>query len=660
MSNFDIAVLLNEIGQSVIGARINNIYQIKEVFLLKLNTKSGDKTFLMEPGSRIHLTKYVRSIPKTPSNFCSALRKHVRNGQIESIMQYDLDRIVTLTINARSIRYKLVVELFGEGNLILCDPEDRIVLARHYKIMRDRSIKPKEKLAPPPPRGTELSSLSEDLVISILDSSSSRLVETLASRLNLDPLYAEEISSVSNIEKSRKAKDLDRDEKLRIAQAIRVMLNKIMNGPYEPRLVTNAAGEPVSTAPFQLAVYESLSARKVESYNDALDEFFGIAEVGMARGLELKEHVRGIEEIEATIKEQQKKIDETEKLQAVYRQFGDLIYSNLPLVDEVLSVIRSARKRGVTWQEIQDKIKGARKAGIALTDKISSLDAKKGTITLELGGKDIEMDLRLSAGENASRFYEAAKKAESKRKGAQSALQNELEKLKGLKGEKALGKEVTLREKRQKKWYERYRWFISSDDFLVIGGRDVRTNEMLVKKKMEPSDIFVHADVHGAPVVIVKSEGREVPESTIREACLFSVSYSRLWKAGVGAGDAYWTKGEQVSLTPPSGEYLQKGSFMVRGQRNYVKGMALRISVGILIDSDGYVIPVAGPSPSVAKRSKIIIELVPGGESGSKLARLVKWKLTKLASSDLKPEIEQISIDEFLLVLPPGGASIAE
>jgi predicted ribosome quality control (RQC) complex YloA/Tae2 family protein len=660
MSNFDIAVLLNEIGQSVIGARINNIYQIKEVFLLKLNTKSGDKTFLMEPGSRIHLTKYVRSIPKTPSNFCSALRKHVRNGQIESIMQYDLDRIVTLTINARSIRYKLVVELFGEGNLILCDPEDRIVLARHYKIMRDRSIKPKEKLAPPPPRGTELSSLSEDLVISILDSSSSRLVETLASRLNLDPLYAEEISSVSNIEKSRKAKDLDRDEKLRIAQAIRVMLNKIMNGPYEPRLVTNAAGEPVSTAPFQLAVYESLSARKVESYNDALDEFFGIAEVGMARGLELKEHVRGIEEIEATIKEQQKKIDETEKLQAVHRQFGDLIYSNLPLVDEVLSVIRSARKRGVTWQEIQDKIKGARKAGIALTDKISSLDAKKGTITLELGGKDIEMDLRLSAGENASRFYEAAKKAESKRKGAQSALQNELEKLKGLKGEKALGKEETLREKRQKKWYERYRWFISSDDFLVIGGRDVRTNEMLVKKKMEPSDIFVHADVHGAPVVIVKSEGREVPESTIREACLFSVSYSRLWKAGVGAGDAYWTKGEQVSLTPPSGEYLQKGSFMVRGQRNYVKGMALRISVGILIDSDGYVIPVAGPSPSVAKRSKIIIELVPGGESGSKLARLVKWKLTKLASSDLKPEIEQISIDEFLLVLPPGGASIAE
>jgi predicted ribosome quality control (RQC) complex YloA/Tae2 family protein len=382
MSNFDIAVLLNEIRQSVIGARINNIYQIKEVFLLKLNTKSGDKTFLMEPGSRIHLTKYVRSIPKTPPNFCSALRKHVRNGQIENILQYDLDRIVTLTISARSTRYKLVVELFGQGNLILCDPEERIVLARHYKIMRDRSIKPKEKLAPPPPRGTELSSLSEDLVTSILDSSSSGLVETLASRLNLDPLYAEEISSVCNIEKSRKAKDLDMDEKLRIAQAIRVMLNKIMNGPYEPRLVTNAAGEPVSTAPFQLTVYESLSARKVESYNDALDEFFSGTEVGMARGLELKEHVRGIEEIEATIKEQQKKIDETEKLQAVYRQFGDLIYSNLSLVDEVLSVIRSARKRGVSWQEIQDKIEGARKAGIALTDKINALDAKKGTITL--------------------------------------------------------------------------------------------------------------------------------------------------------------------------------------------------------------------------------------------------------------------------------------
>lgn len=158
----------------------------------------------------------------------------------------------------------------------------------------------------------------------------------------------------------------------------------------------------------------------------------------------------------------------------------------------------------------------------------------------------------------------------------------------------------------------------------------------------------------------MKSDGKEVPESTIAEACLFTVSYSKLWKAGVGAGDAYWAKGEQVSLTPPSGEYLQKGSFMVRGQRNYVKGITLRISIGIVVDNDGNVIVVAGPPPSINKRTETKVDLAPGDDSGSKLANLVKFRLTRLAPSNLKSEVERIPIDEFLLVLPSGGASMAE
>lgn len=659
MSNFDIAVLLNEISQFVIGSRINNIYQINEMYLFKLNTKNGDRILLMEPGCRIHLTRYVRALPKSPPNFCTSLRKHIRNGRIQSIAQFDLDRIVSLTITARSITYRLVLEFFGEGNLILCDSDDRIVLARHYRVMRDRSIRPREKLAPPPPRGAELSSLSEELVMTILDSSSSGLVETLASKLNLDPLYAEEICSMSGIEKSRRAKGLEIDEKLRIAKSIRVIVEKIRKGPYDPRLVTDAAGEHVSTAPFQLKVYENLNSKRVDSYNDALDEFFSSVEVDTTRDHEQGKRESRIEEIRTRIREQKKKIDTTEELQAKYRRIGNLIHMNLPQVDEILSVILSARMRGMSWSEIEDKVRSATKTGLTLAGKISSFNPKEGKITLELDKEEVEMDIRLSAGENASRYYEASKRTESKRKGAESALKVELEKLKALESLEPSVKEEPLTEKRDKKWYERYRWFISSEDFLVIGGRDVRTNEILVKKRLEPSDIFVHADVHGAPVVIVKSDGKEIPETTKREACLFSVSYSRLWKGGVGAGDAYWVKGEQVSLTPPSGEYLQKGSFIIKGQRSYVKGIVLRISIGIEVDDDKNVILIAGPTPSVAKRTRTMVELIPGGESGAKFAGFVRRRLVELASSDLKPKIEQISVDEFLLVLPPGGARIA-
>ena len=55
-------------------------------------------------------------------------------------------------------------------------------------------------------------------------------------------------------------------------------------------------------------------------------------------------------------------------------------------------------------------------------------------------------------------------------------------------------------------WFEKFHWFISSDGYLVVGGRDAQQNEILVKRFMTQHDIFVHADIHGAPCVIIKMD----------------------------------------------------------------------------------------------------------------------------------------------------------
>jgi predicted ribosome quality control (RQC) complex YloA/Tae2 family protein len=658
MSNFDIAVLLNEIVQSVIGAWINNIYQIKEAFLFKLNTKSGEKTLLVKPGCGIYLTKYQIVAPKAPTNFCSSLRKHIRDRRIEAISQHDLDRIVKMVINGEHGKYSLIVELFGEGNLILCDQENRIVLARRYKVMRDRSIKPKDVYAPPPLRGIDLTNLSLEEVSSILGSSTAGLVETLASRLNIDPLYAEEICLVSNLKTNVKSKDLNKDEISRLFETIQLTVSRLKTGPYRPQIVYDASGRPISTTPFDLRVFENSTSKRMENFNDAIDEFFSVVGAGTAKGLEEKGLEAKTKEIERAIEEQRKKISESEKTEINNRRFGDLIYSNLPQVEEILSTILKARRKGVTWQEIERKFEEVKRLGVASTDKVSSFAPGEGTVTLRLDGEEIPVDVRLSASENASKFYEHAKKAEVKKKGAESALKEALEKLKKLQGEGLSIREKTLKVKRVKKWYESYRWFISSDGFLAIGGRDANTNTIIVKKKMEPNDIFVHADVHGAPVVVIKSEGKEVPKTTLMEACQFSASYSSLWKLGTGAGDAYYVRGEQVSFSPPSGEYLQKGSFIVRGERTYAKGVPLRISVGIILDEDGNVIPVAGPPSSIASRTKISVELVPGEGVKSKSAHSIRDRLARIAGSELEQKIEEIELDEFLRLLPSGGVRI--
>jgi predicted ribosome quality control (RQC) complex YloA/Tae2 family protein len=563
-----------------------------------------------------------------------------------------------MTISTHAGKLKLIIELFGEGNLILCDSEDKIIMAKHYRVMRDRSIKPKDIFVPPPPRGIDLTSLSETEIVSILNSSSAGLVETLASKLNLDPLYAEEICAMSGIEKDRKSRELTQEEITRLVESIQLTLRRLMSGPYEPHVIQDASGKLVATAPFHMKVFEGLQEKKMDSYNDALDEFFGTVETAMVRSKQVGESEKEAEEMQNMISEQRKKILESEELESHNRKFADLIYSNLANVEEILTVIRSAREKGASWQEIGSKLSEAKREGIPLADKIASVDPKERTVTLELAGERIAIDIRLSAAENASRFYESAKKAQAKKKGAQSALQDVLRKLSELKTEITPSKEEVLREKRVKKWYESFRWFISSDGFLIIGGRDSRTNEIIVKKRLEPTDIFVHADVHGAPVTIIKSAGKDVPETTINEACQFAASYSRLWKLGTGAGEAYWVRGDQVSFSPPSGEYLQKGSFIIKGERTYAKGIPLKISIGIITDEGKQVVPIAGPPSSTGLKTKSKVDLVPGGESGSRLASLVKDRLMKLVTPELGSEIGRISLDEFLLILPPGGARI--
>lgn len=70
-------------------------------------------------------------------------------------------------------------------------------------------------------------------------------------------------------------------------------------------------------------------------------------------------------------------------------------------------------------------------------------------------------------------------------------------------------------------WFEKFHWFISSDNYLVLAGRDAAQNENLIKRYFRRHDIYVHADVHGASSVIVKARQLQACEiSTLNGLCL--------------------------------------------------------------------------------------------------------------------------------------------
>jgi hypothetical protein len=208
--------------------------------------------------------------------------------------------------------------------------------------------------------------------------------------------------------------------------------------------------------------------------------------------------------------------------------------------------------------------------------------------------------------------------------------------------------------RRKPKWYERFRWFTSSDGFLIIGGRDVDTNEEIYAKYLEKRDLAFHTDAPGAPLTVIKTEGQEVSDATLLEAAQFAVSYSSIWKAGLGSGDCYMVEASQVTKTPEHGEFLKKGAFVIRGERMYFRDTPVNLAIGI---ADGMLI--GGPTSAIKPKADLSLEIEPGeynaDDLGKRVYRIFSDKI------DDRAYLKSIaSIDQIVQFLPPGGSRIKE
>ncbi|MFB0544510.1 MAG: NFACT RNA binding domain-containing protein, partial [Asgard group archaeon] len=179
------------------------------------------------------------------------------------------------------------------------------------------------------------------------------------------------------------------------------------------------------------------------------------------------------------------------------------------------------------------------------------------------------------------------------------------------------------------------------------------------KKHLKEKDIFLHAEIHGAPHTIIKLEQLEtVPETTLSEAAQFAVSYSKGWKENLGAADAYWVKPSQVSFSAPSGQYLPKGGVMIYGERNYLKGIPLELGVGLDIRED-FAQVVGGPSTAIQKQARIYVLIKPNDEAKGKIAKKIKDFFLKNVEDEDKEKVKVIDLNEIIAFIP-GPSKIVE
>jgi len=250
----------------------------------------------------------------------------------------------------------------------------------------------------------------------------------------------------------------------------------------------------------------------------------------------------------------------------------------------------------------------------------------------------IKIDINKSVEKNAAIYFDKSKKAKKKLEGAKEALERSKKKLAKLKKEKPK-QEKKQKKETKKEWYEKFRWFISSEQFLCIGGRDATTNEIIIKKYAEENDLVFHTDIAGSPFFIIKTENKKPTEKTINETAIATAGFSRAWKMGIASADVFYVKPEQVTKKAKAGEYLQKGAFMIYGKKNYLKP-AIKFAVGKINDKI-----MAGPINAIKKNCEKFIEIEQGNEKASSVAKKIQKKIGG-------------EIDDIIRVLPAGGCKI--
>jgi hypothetical protein len=212
---------------------------------------------------------------------------------------------------------------------------------------------------------------------------------------------------------------------------------------------------------------------------------------------------------------------------------------------------------------------------------------------------------------------------------------------------------------KHKKWFEKFRWFTSSDGFLVVAGKDAVTNEVLIKKHTDEHDTVFHADIVGAPFVVVKTEGKEPSELCLREAGEFAAAFSRAWREGFASVDVYWVRPDQLSKSGPSGESVAHGAFVVRGQRNWMRGIPLRIAIGVVFnEAEGIPKIEAGSVDLVKPKTEAHVVIVPGGLEGRDFFKRILKALSEKVPKEKRQAILRMPIEMVREHIPFGKGAI--
>ena len=618
LSSLDVAVIASELDDELRNGWLDNLYSVNNGLLLKIRSSSSElKHVIIEPGVRANLTTRIGS--KGLTGRIKIFRRFLRNGRVKAVSQFKFERIMIIEALKTGREVELIIELIPRGIAALVNEEGKVLVSNRDISVKDRVVRSGTKYSYPPtypdPRRLSLRSWLDKL------RGFNSLGSGLIKGLGFPPEVVNEV--IEEVLRKSKADKLDMETISLIKRKLLNFINEVLESP-QPVIVF-CGGNPYSFHPFiPKEIPEGCEVRKYKSMNEAVDRYF--TQLKLSRKVE-----EGAESlrIEKTL---DKALRDLEGLKERVRELTEaqrIFNLEYPIIEDVWSCVNS-RVKTSGWKRVKEC-------------NILRYDPSRGSFVMVLGGKELTLKVNEDVKKQYIRLIKDLGILRRKVEKAEESVKNLQERLR-----EAIAKEEERRKAvklvKKVEWFHQFNHLITSGGYLAIGGRDAQQNEKLVGKYLGPEDIFLHAVIHGGSAFIVKTDGRVPEDQDLREVAVMAVSYSRGWDEGVGALDAFWVWGKQVSKSPPPGQYLPKGSFMIYGRRNLIKGVELRVSVGIKVLEGKYYEVVAGPEKMLLMDEGVVayMTLVPGSLKPSEVSKRfiervkgIKYDFLGLMESDI-------------------------
>lgn len=624
-TTLDIISILKEL-QPCVGMRVNQVYDVdNKTYLIKLHQPDKKIVLLIESGTRLHTTEFEWPKNPAPSGFSMKLRKHINNKRLEYIKQIGVDRVIDLQFGSGDAAYHVILEMYDRGNLVLTDFEFNILNILRPRVAGEDKFLVRESY-PVELAKQEFTLLDLTKVRDILSKAkeTDTLKKILMPHFDYGPNLLEHLLLQFGFAPNTKLKDFDIEGNIvKLSEALTGIDKFLQDTPSKGFIVQKVETRPLPEGgeeefftfqefhPYLYNQYQGKSVVEIETFNTACDQFFSKLEAQKIELKTIQQEKAAVKKLENVKKDHENRIRSLQETQELDRTKGEYIEMNSELVNSAIKVIVSAIANQIPWDQIKEIIKEATENKDPVASRIKQLKLEVNHIVMQLsdpyahlnesdsdedsdedkpkekkqsGDLLVEIDLDLTAQANARKYFVQKKSASIKeRKTLESggvALKSAEKKTK--QQLKEMAKISNIIKARKVFWFEKFFWFISSENFLVIGGKDAQQNELLVKRYMKPNDVYVHADLHGAATVVVKNSGTgPIPPKTLNEAGTFAVCFSAAWDSKVLTA-AYWVTPDQVSKTAPSGEYLTVGSFMIRGKKNFLPPSQLTMGFGFL------------------------------------------------------------------------------